>query len=108
MEPEVIFHGFRVVFGLIFLFFVPGYALTLALFPKKEFNQIERIGFAGVLSIIADILTTLYIDIVLNVPTNAINIFLSLLTLTSISLLLWYFEIKFEGIKKLRVFKMLN
>lgn len=102
MEPEIIFHGFRVAFGLIFLFFVPGYALTLAIFPKKDFNKIERIGFAGVLSIIADILTTLFIDIILNVPTTAINIFLSLLTLTSIALLLWYFEIKFKGIGRIK------
>jgi len=31
-----IIHFFRVVFGLVFLFFVPGYALTLAFFPKKD------------------------------------------------------------------------
>jgi len=31
-----VFTVFSVVFGLIFLFFVPGYALALALFPRKD------------------------------------------------------------------------
>jgi len=82
-----ILHVFRIAFGLIFLFFVPGYALTLALFPRKdELGIAERIGFAGALSIVADILTTLFIDLVLHIPTTGLNIFLSLLALTGIML----------------------
>ncbi|RLI85444.1 MAG: hypothetical protein DRO98_06945 [Archaeoglobales archaeon] len=91
-----ILHVFRVVFGLIFLFFVPGYALTLALFPRKEeLSLAERIGFAGALSIVADILTTLFIDLVLHIPTTGLNIFLSLLALTAIALAVWRVEVYF-------------
>ena len=91
---DAIIHFFRVVFGLIFLFFVPGYAITLALFPRKdELTTIERIGFAGVLSIVADILTTLFIDLVLGIPTTGLNIFLALLTLTVVMLVVWRVEV---------------
>lgn len=98
-------HVLRVIFGLIFLFFVPGYAITLALFPRKEeLSPIERLGFAGALSIIADILTVLFIDLVLHIPTTPLNIFLSLLTLTIIALMIWRIELYFierrEGRKR--------
>ena len=94
MAIDTIIHFFRVVFGLMFLFFVPGYAITLALFPKKdELSTVERIGFAGVLSIVSDILTTLFIDLVLGIPTTGLNIFLALLTLTVVMLVIWRVEL---------------
>ena len=84
----------RIVFGLIFLLFVPGYALMLAFFPKKEELGIaERIGFACALSIAADLLTTLFIDLVLHIPTTAVNIVAALLTLTGLSLAVWALEV---------------
>jgi len=84
----------RIVFGLIFLLFVPGYALTLALFPRREeISFVERVGFAGVLSIVADILTTLFIDLVLGSPTTATNIVIALLCLTALALLIWRLEL---------------
>ena len=97
MIAEII-HVFRVIFGLFFLFFVPGFAFTLALFPKKdELSLIERIGFAGALSIVVDILVTLFIDLVLHVPTTPWNIFISLLYFTEICLGIWVFEIYLVG-----------
>ncbi|WP_456487769.1 DUF1616 domain-containing protein [Candidatus Alkanophaga liquidiphilum] len=93
---SAILSALRIIFGLIFLLFVPGYALTLALFPRKEeITLIERVGFAGVLSIVADILTTLFIDLVLGIPTTAINIVIALLCLTALALLIWRLEILF-------------
>jgi len=84
----------RIVFGLIFLLFVPGYVLILALFPKKEeLSFMERAGFACVLSIVADILTTLFIDLVLHIPTTAINIVVALLALSALALIIWRVEI---------------
>jgi len=85
----------RVIFGLLFLFFVPGFALLLALFPKKELSIAERIGFSGALSIVADMLTVLFIDLVLHIPTTALNIVLSLLTLTAFALIIWRLELIF-------------
>ncbi|MDF2955618.1 MAG: putative membrane protein [Candidatus Alkanophagales archaeon MCA70_species_2] len=93
---SAILSALRIIFGLVFLLFVPGYALTLALFPRKEeITLIERVGFAGVLSIVADILTTLFIDLVLGIPTTAINIVIALLCLTALALLIWRLELLF-------------
>lgn len=86
----------RIVFGLIFLLVVPGYALTLALFPKKDDLEVmERIGFACALSIVADLLTTLFIDLVLHIPTTAMNIVVALLMLTALALFIWRVELLF-------------
>jgi len=90
----------RVIFGLLFLFFVPGFALLLALFPKKELSIAERIGFSGALSIVADMLTVLFIDLVLHIPTTALNIVLSLLTLTAFALIIWRLELIFLKLKE--------
>ena len=90
----------RVIFGLLFLFFVPGFALLLALFPKKELSVAERIGFSGALSIVADMLTVLFIDLVLHIPTTALNIVLSLLTLTAFALIIWRLELIFLKLRE--------
>ena len=90
----------RVIFGLLFLFFVPGFALLLALFPKKELSIAERIGFSGALSIVADMLTVLFIDLVLHIPTTALNIVLSLLTLTAFALIIWRLELFFLKLRE--------
>ena len=90
----------RVIFGLLFLFFVPGFALLLALFPKKELSIAGRIGFSGALSIVADMLTVLFIDLVLHIPTTALNIVLSLLTLTAFALIIWQLELFFLKLKE--------
>ncbi|MCW7080703.1 MAG: DUF1616 domain-containing protein [Candidatus Methanospirare jalkutatii] len=90
----------RVIFGLLFLFFVPGFALLLALFPKKELGIAERIGFSGALSIVADMLTVLFIDLVLHIPTTALNIVLSLLTLTAFALIIWRLELFFLKLRE--------
>ena len=84
---------FRIIFGLLFLLVVPGYALMLALFPRKELDFMERIGFACAMSIVADLLTTLFIDLVLHIPTTAVNIIVALLSLTALALIIWEVEI---------------
>ena len=86
----------RVIFGLVFLFFVPGYAITLVLFPKRnELSPVERLGFAGALSIIVDILTVLFIDLILHIPTTPLNILLSIIMLTTVALIVWRVELYF-------------
>lgn len=92
---------FRIVFGLFFLLFVPGYALMLVLFPRKEdLSFAERIGFACALSVVADLLTTLFIDLVLHIPTTAVNIILALFVLTTFAGLIWGVEILLILIKE--------
>jgi len=74
----------RIIFGIAFLFFVPGYALVWAIYPRRDALQMdERIALAFVLSVTADVLVTLFIDLVLGLPTTGWNIFVSLLALTA-------------------------
>lgn len=83
----------RALIGLIFLFVVPGYALVWAFFPKVEdLTFDERIGLMFVLSIAADILVVLFIDLVLHLPTTPWNIFISIFTLTIIAGFIWIIE----------------
>lgn len=84
----------RVVFGLIFLFLVPGFAFSLVLFPKKdELSFIKRLSLSGAFSVMLDVIITLFIDIVLQVPTTAQNIFLSLIAFTLLCVLIWRIEV---------------
>lgn len=47
----------RIVLGLPFVFFFPGYTLTAALFPRRQsLSGFERISFAVILSIVINIL----------------------------------------------------
>ncbi len=93
---DVLVQIFRTAFGLVFLFLIPGFALTLVIFPRMdEIRLVERVGLAGALSIVADVVTTLFIDLVLNVPTTGLNIFLALLTLTLAALAVWRLEVYF-------------
>ncbi|WP_457554968.1 DUF1616 domain-containing protein [Candidatus Pyrohabitans sp.] len=88
----------RAVFGLAFLFFVPGYALVWALYPRREeLPWDERIALAMVLSIAADILVTLFIDLVLGIPTTGWNIFVSLLTFTALCAAIYRLEVYWMG-----------
>jgi uncharacterized membrane protein len=91
----------RAIFGLAFLFFVPGYALVWALYPgKEELPLDERIALAFVLSIAADILVTLFIDLVLHIPTTGWNIFVSLLTFTALAAGVYKLEVYWQQRRK--------
>ena len=90
---DTIINILRIIFGLIFLFFVPGYAFTLVLFPKKkDLSLTERLGFSGAFSIVIDVLLVLFIDVVLKIPTTPQNIFISLSLFTLTCLAIWGIE----------------
>ncbi|NOZ59711.1 MAG: DUF1616 domain-containing protein [Euryarchaeota archaeon] len=91
----------RAVLGLIFLFFVPGYALVWAIYPRREeLPMDERIALAFVLSIAVDILVTLFIDLVLGIPTTGRNIFVSLLTFTALAAGVYRLEVHWQQRQK--------
>ena len=94
----------RAVFGLFFLFVVPGYALVWALFPKKEeLSWEERIALTFVLSIASDILVTLIIDLVFHLPTTPWNIFISLVFFTLICAVVYKLQVLYyEGKLKIK------
>lgn len=83
--------------------FIPGYAITLVLYPqKKEISYVKRIGFSLVLSIISVILLVLFIDEVLAINTTSINIVAAILLFSFLALCIWKGELFYcENISKL-------
>ncbi len=76
------------ILGLIFIFFIPGYSMSLALFPTK-LNRIERFAFSGALSIMGGTLAMLVLNMISHVEISALNVFLFLSILTSLCLAVW-------------------
>ena len=69
----------RAAFGFIYVLFIPGFAATWALFPKKEeLNWIERIALSLGLSIALSTLPVMFLNY-FGVPVNAVNVFLIIL-----------------------------
>jgi uncharacterized membrane protein len=65
----------RVVFGLFYVMFLPGYALCWLFFPDdSEINGIERLGLSMGLSIPVSLSVVLFADQYLKVPLSASNI----------------------------------
>ncbi len=80
----------RVVVGLVLILFIPGYALSLAFFPRKEdITGNERIALSFVLSIAGVMLSVLFIDIGLGLNTTPLNIVITIVSLTLLSLIVW-------------------
>lgn len=74
--------------------FIPGYAVTLVLYPeKKDLSYVKRIGFSVVFSMISVILLVLFIDEVLAVNTTPINIAASILLFSFFAICIWIVEI---------------
>ena len=86
------------VLGLPFLLFLPGYTLTVALFPKKDqLDSIERVALSFGLSIIVVPLTGL----VLNYTPWGISLYSVLISITifilATSLIAWYRRHRLAG-----------
>ncbi len=111
----------RIITGLILILFVPGYALSWAFFPQRQnITYSERIALSFVLSIAGVMVTILFIDLVLGIDTTPINIVISIITLTVLSLISWKIHLYvinkrimqtilssiFKSIEKLRAIKL--
>lgn len=67
----------RVIFGFILVLFIPGFALTWALFPHRDdLSDIERLAYTFVLSILSVMLGVLFMDVKLGLEVTPINIVL--------------------------------
>jgi hypothetical protein len=108
----------NVLVGMLLLFFVPGYALVLALFPKKGLDRYERISIAVVSSITINILPVFAINYVLGTPVNYYTVVASSLLISLLCAVIYflrarkmpefYYEIHEYGLQKfLRAFCVL-
>jgi len=64
----------QIIFGSIFILFIPGYHLTLSFFQKDKIDMIERIALSFALSISIIPLLSFYLNLV-GVPVHFYSIF---------------------------------
>jgi uncharacterized membrane protein len=80
----------RAVAGLALTLFIPGFALVMALYPrKKDLEIVERIALSSVLSIAITLLMALFLDLVLGIDFTATNMVIALIGFTILGLLTW-------------------
>jgi hypothetical protein len=90
----LIVEGFRVIFGFLNLFFVPGFVISLVLYPRfTDLGSIQRLAYSTVLSIGSVISLVLFMDVVLGMNTTSANISLVLGAFSAFMLLIWLCEI---------------
>ncbi len=78
---------------------IPGYALSLAVFPKrKELDVFERIAFSFILSIAVPGITLLAGNMLLGIKINLISVSIAYIAIAAIGFVA--FALRSRGIKK--------
>jgi len=97
----VVLFLYRAIFGLLLIFFIPGYAFTWAIYTRKEdLTFIVRIALSCVLSIAIAMLSTLFLDNVMGIDTTGLNIAITLVILTLYLVFLYFFRVRWISMKK--------
>ena len=102
-----ILSGLRIIIGFLFLLFIPGFFLSLVLFPKSsELRLSERLVYPFVMSIGSVIICVLFMDAVLGVdstPTNIIIVLVGFSLSLVILLIIRRYFLKFSLTEKISV-----
>jgi uncharacterized membrane protein len=94
--------AFRIVFGSVYVLFLPGFVLSYAFFPKTakdegkekgEIDWIERVVLSFALSIAVVPLLIFYLNLI-GMKINVLNSFFTILAIVIISGILAYWRIK--------------
>jgi hypothetical protein len=86
--------GLRVLVGFLNLLFIPGFVISLALFPRfTDMGLIQRLAYSTVLSISSVISLVLFMDVVLGVDTTPQNISFGIGVFSASLLVIWLCEI---------------
>jgi uncharacterized membrane protein len=85
--------SFRIVFGSVYVLFLPGLVLTFAFFREKEIDIIERIALSFALSIAVVPLLVFYLNLI-GMKINVINVVLviALIIMGGFGIMLWQKE----------------
>ena len=84
----------RIVFGSIYVLFLPGFILTFIFFPKRSEDRIdwiERIALSFALSIAVVPLVIFYLNLI-GLKISALNTFFSILGIIIVELVVLYFK----------------
>jgi uncharacterized membrane protein len=80
----------RAIIGILLVFFVPGYAWTLALFDKIK--NVERIAISIGISIATVTLSILALNLFFHVKITGINALFTIIVITAIPLVIYLFK----------------
>ena len=93
----------RIVGGLALLLFIPGFTISLVLYPRKnDLPLVDRLVLSGTLSIGMSISVFLLMDIGLGVDTTPANDSIALFFVSILAIIVWQIESAILR-KKLRV-----
>jgi len=91
---EIAFGLIRLIFGFLLVLFIPGYVLSLVIFPfRKDLDPSRRLALSLVLSIASVLLLVLFSDIILGIDSTPQNIVMIILVFSVISVIIWKIEI---------------
>ena len=84
----------RALFGFLFLLFIPGFAISFALYPRlPDISVLTRLALSFVVSIGTVMATVLFLDLILGIDTTPLSSFLVTLGITIIALVIWGIEL---------------
>jgi len=85
---------FQAVLGYVLVLFVPGYALSWALYTSRdEISFVERIALSFVLSIASVMAAVLFADVYLGIDFTPVNIVITILAVTLFAVVIWRIRI---------------
>ncbi len=90
MDTAVFFEGIRGVFYFFLLLLVPGFALSLVIFPRPaSLSIIDRLVYSTVLGISSGIAIMLFMDVVPGLDTTPANLILVIGVFSVLLLMFW-------------------
>jgi uncharacterized membrane protein len=86
-----LFEVIKIVFGSIFVLFLPGLSLSFALFPKKdEIDLVERVALSFGLSIASLPLLIFYLNFLFGLKINLLNVTIVNLLIIALGFAIYY------------------
>jgi len=85
--------SFRIIFGSLYILFLPGLALSFAFFKKDEIDIIERIALSFALSIAVVPLVVFYLNLI-GMKITALNVSLVVAAIIGLGIGLFYWKRK--------------
>lgn len=81
----------KIVYGIIFVLFLPGFVATFIFFPLGKIDHIERIAISFALSIAIVPLMVFYMNL-LGIPINSSTVSLQIVLLMTLMLLVLFIK----------------
>ncbi|MGA2913226.1 MAG: hypothetical protein ABSE07_06890 [Methanoregula sp.] len=95
---SVFFASMQAIFWVLSLFFIPGFVITLVLFPRlMEIGTIRRSVYSVILSIIFVLVIVLFMGVVFGLGPTPGNIGPVISVFLVLMLIIWLFEVFFPG-----------